>query len=253
MSKILYKYRAIRDADRKGDDARSFARNLITKGELYFPRFSELNDPNESIFDYSEDVDIAVNDNEIINYPQHIYVEKLSDGRNHITVDGRAGAIHVRSRIDSIYGILCLTETNNSPLMFDYYAAGHKGICIGFDWKKFGIVYRGTKNLQIPKKIIYRCKPPLINASNASNFDDVFFTKWREYKHEKEYRLTFGNRIFDNRERVLSSIKEIIFGCATSGSDKDLVRGWVAEAGISVEFFEAHLKPRSYNLKIKKI
>lgn len=160
---ILYKYRVITADDRTGT-GNSFTRSLLTKGELYFPKFSELSDPNEAIFDYIQDTDIAVSNDELKEFQTHTYIDLLPDGRHHIKVDGRSAARHVRNRIDSMHGILCLTANNKNSLMYDYYANGHKGICVGFEWEKFGIVYRSTSTLLQPyfnRKRYYIKKIPL--------------------------------------------------------------------------------------------
>lgn len=249
---ILYKYRSINDDDRNGT-GNSFTKNLLTLGELYFSRFSELKDPNEAIFDYSQDVDIAIEANDLDNYPNHKQIEVLPDGRHHILVDGRSAAIHVRKQLDKMNGILCLTTENMNSLMFDYYANGHTGICIGIEWKRLGLIYKENKQHQQPRKIKYCSRPPTVSPFNGLNFDDVYYTKWKEYKHEKEFRLRYTPGLFANTENVLASIREIIFGCATTMEDKELVKGWVAGSGISVNYFEAHLKPKSYNLVLRSM
>ncbi len=246
---ILYKYKPIRSTE--SHNINEFTQNLVLNGQLYFSRFSELSDPNEAIFDYSSTVDITVTEHEINQFPNHQRISNLGNGMIHIQVDGRSGAVHVRNRIDQMYGILCLTANNTSPLMFDYYAQGHKGICIGFEWKRFGILWRGTDQHQQPMKIKYIKKPPIIDISRAGNFEEVFYSKWREYKHEQEYRLTYSHGIFPNTQNVLNAIKEIIFGISVSEQDKEMIMQWARKSNLDIQFYEAHLKPKSYNIYIK--
>ena len=73
---------------------------------------------------------------------------------------------------------LCLTKDPKNSLMYDYYSNGHKGICIGFDWKRLKLMIKGTNQHKLPRQILYRSGPPEIDPLNVLNFDEVFFTKW---------------------------------------------------------------------------
>lgn len=250
--RIMYKYRAITDDDRLAS-GKSFTRNLIANGELYFPKFSELSDPNEALFFYSHKVITVVDKEDLYQFPKHKLIDEMAGGGVKIEADGWDFAMYERQYINLRGGLLCLTSNSTSALMYDYYADGHKGICIGFDWSKFEMDIRPTDHHQQPIKIKYLDKPHKITPHNIDRVDDILFTKWIEYKHECEYRFTFDHGVFPKKQNVLKAIKEIIFGCCTSDSDKDLVRKWVDEAGISVDYFEAYLKPKSYNLILRKI
>lgn len=250
VPEILYKYRPILEDDRSGA-GKCFTKNLLLHGELYFSRFSELNDPNEAIFDYCSDVDIAVDEDVLNEYAYFSEKEQLPDGRFRLKVNGRTGAMHVRKQIDKMYGLLCLTEKPDNLLMYDYYAGGHKGICVGFDWKKLGLIVIATQEHQIPQKIKYCSKPPFVSLNGARNFAEIFFTKCKNYRHEKELRLQYCPGIYKNSKKVLSAIREIIFGCATSQSDRAMVMEWTSS--LDVSYYEAHLSPRTYNLHVRAL
>ncbi|MFW2571282.1 DUF2971 domain-containing protein [Legionella sp. 29fVS95] len=230
-----------------------FTQNLITKGHLYFSRFSEQNDPNEAIFDYSTDVHIGIEDWEQELYPHFIYKKEI-EGRIILKVSGRVGAEHIKRRIDSMYGILCLSEDPKNLLMFDYYGEGHKGICIGLDWEKLGLIYKSKepRQHQLPRKIAYKRNPPLVELS-GDNFNQVLFSKSEKYKHEKEFRLIYTPGIYKSPQNVLSAIKEIIFGCAISETDKLMVRSWIDINALKVNYYQTTLKPKSYALDIDPI
>jgi len=257
IPKILYKYKAISDDDREdGDSSKPYTKNIFTKGELYFSRFDELNDPNEAIFDYSTHIPIFLSENELNDNLYHDFLNTSKDieGRIQLMVNGRTAALHVMQRINLHipYGVLCFTEDRVNSLMFDYYAGGHKGICIGFDWKKLGLIVRDTNKYQHPRKIKYRSIPPIINPTNAYNFDDVFFTKSKKYKHEKELRLLHTPGVYSSPNNVLSAIKEIIFGCAVSPSDRELIKDWTNSLN-DLSFYETYLRPKSYKLGIRSL
>jgi len=255
IPKILYKYKAITDDDRKNGE-RSFTRNIFTKGELYFSRFFELNDPNEAIFDYSTHVPICLSEDELDNelYQNFLNTREDIENRIRLTVDGRTAALHVMRRIEKYIpnGILCLTKDPKNSLMHSYYASGHKGICIGFDWKKLGLIIRETHQLQLPQKIKYRLRPPIVNVRDANNFNDILFTKSKKYKHEKELRLRYCPGVYKSPKNVLSAINEVIFGCAISSSDRDMVISWASSLK-SISYYQTYLKSKSYELCIRAI
>jgi len=90
-------------------------------------------------------------------------------------------------------GVLSLAENWNCPLMWSHYGDQHKGVCFGFDISR-------AKNF-LPKQVDYdgtRC----IKCSDLMNFytnqnvetkelfeHTFFFTKAKEWKYEREWRL----------------------------------------------------------------
>ncbi len=251
---ILYKYRTITEDDRKNSE-NAFTKKLLADGELYFPPFDKLNDPNEALFVYPEDTDIAVTEEELNNYSKENIKEQesLPDGRYRLRVDGAIAGAHVLARLKQNlnWGVLCLTEVHDDLLMFDYYAGGHKGICIGFDWKSFGIFPKGSEAHQRPVKVKYSDIPPLI-GNDLNDINEIFHTKWREYNHEQEWRLFYVNGIFNERINVRKAINRIIFATLTSEEDKKLVKSWVKDLP-NITFYQAKLKSGQYSLDVIKI
>jgi Protein of unknown function (DUF2971) len=251
---ILYKYKTITDDDRNNTD-RAFTRRLLENGELYFSSFHELNDPNEAIFDYSADeIPIRLNKDEIDNPIYQPFLETredIDDSNIILVVDGRTAANHVLSRINNHIppGLLCLTEDHKNLLMFDYYGGGHKGLCIGLNWRKLASVFNESRQ---PRKIKYRSKPPHINPIWANNFGEVFFSKWKKYKHEKEFRLLYKPGIYGSSDEVLLAINEIIFGCAVCQDDQERVIEWTQHLE-DIKFYKTFLQPRHYKLGIKRL
>ena len=164
---ILYKYKSVTKEDRDELNPLGYTRKMLVNGEIYFSKFSQLNDPNEAIFSYDQDTEIIIEPSEESLYPNIQNKQPLEDGRLLLLVDGATAGLHVRKRLDERWGIFCLTEDPKNLLMYDYYANGHKGICIGFDWKMFTPLWHSTKKLQIPQKIRYS-NDPLIKSPSQS-------------------------------------------------------------------------------------
>ena len=51
----------------------------------------------------------------------------------------------------------------------------------------------------------------------------------------------------------LQSIKKIVFGCATTPENKELIEGWVNQNSLQVKYYQAKLKDGSYALGLKEI
>lgn len=220
--KILYKYKKIDD----------FTKRLFKNDELFFTPFSELNDPNEMFFNYAQD---------------EIPIREIDDIR---VVDGGAAARHVLKTLKERYGVFCLTEKNDDLLMYDYYADGHKGICIEFSWEKIGIEYKTNQCLQLPQKVIYSTKPLSVSVINTDlkDFYKIYSTKWSGYAHEKEWRLFYQPGIFQHIN-VRNSITGIIFGCAMSENDKKYIKDLLKNRD-DISYYQANAENKKYALKI---
>lgn len=252
----LYKYKPITVFDRDPGSNLGFTRRFLEDGELYFSRFSELADPNEVIFSYADESHIAVSEEGLSRIEYLEEIELLSDGRHLLKVSGSVAGLHVRKALDQRWGVYCLTEDEKNLLMFDYYAGGHRGICIKIDWKKIGILVKKTQQTQQPTKIQYIKKPPRVLSDDPSSFDCIFNSKWRDYKHEKEWRFFYTHGPLRNQAGKIICRKDmvagIIFGCATSKEDKELVREWLKDRK-KIQYYQAILSQGKYRLEISEI
>lgn len=217
---FLYKYKKI-DKNTK---------RIFTHGEIFFTPFDQLNDNNEMFFYYKED-GIPIRENDGIR-----------------VVDGSTAAKHVLKALKPRHGVFCLTEKNDDLLMFDYYADGHKGICIEFSWEKLGMVYKKDQRLQWPRKVHYTREPISLSCADLRDFDKVYYTKWLKYAHEKEWRLFYKPGKF-RHINVFKSITGIIFGCATSEDDKKCIKDLLKNRD-DVSFYQATAENKKYALKI---
>lgn len=252
----LFKYKSITEFDRDPDSSLGYTRRFLKDGELYFSRFSELADPNEVLFSYAEDSHIAVSEEALSRVEFLENIGQLPDGRHHLKVSGAVAGLHVREALDKRWGVYCLTEDEKNLLMFDYYGGGHRGICIKIDWRKIGILVKETSNVQQPTKVRYIKKPPRVSSDDSSSFDSIFNCKWRDYKHEKEWRFFYTHGPLQNKKGEIMSRKDmviaIIFGCATSDNDKELVKEWVRDRK-DIQFYQSVLSKGRYRLEISEI
>ncbi|MDB5734612.1 MAG: hypothetical protein JWN16_1249 [Alphaproteobacteria bacterium] len=76
------------------------------------------------------------------------------------------------------YGILCLSATWHSPLMWSHYAERHKGICLGFDVpdEKFKQVQYTNLRVKLSKK------------TSEDEIASLLFLKYAGWSYEEEWR-----------------------------------------------------------------
>lgn len=90
------------------------------------------------------------------------------------------------------WGVLCLAEDWNCPLMWSHYADKHRGLCIEYDMHKSScpgikpVDYRCPRGIKITELIEWK----LHNSSQAKKnvLDTYFFTKSPSWGYEKEWR-----------------------------------------------------------------
>ena len=123
-------------------------------------------------------------------------------------------------RLQNSIFVSCFSEINNSFPLWGYYAADHKGICIGY-------------NLQeLIKK--YQCMPVIYSAElivkqegcSADQFMANALTKSEEWKHECEWRIVKkdeNNVGMRGIEIDFIKPKEIYIGCKKMKMEKDLM------------------------------
>ncbi len=163
----------------------------------------------------------------------------------------------------------CFTKKPNNILMWSHYADNHKGICIGYNYKKNGekLFFEMGENMLIGLKssiaplykVRYDIKYPLPYNFFKEEPNDLmrfFKVKYKEWEYEKEYRSvliysTILKQIIKYNKEILS---KIIFGIKTSDSDIKLIKNIISEnyikQGIGVKFFKADKIKGKYKLNI---
>lgn len=131
----------------------------------------------------------------------------------------------VEKLVQKRIGILSLSKTSNSLLMWAHYAKSYTGYVIGFDESdKYFIEPDKNGNLVYPKNVTYTSERLVIDAKDSLFYEKLFCTKPIEWSYEQEVRVirdfpksvgikkdNNGYPIFFSRfpERI---VKEIIVG-----------------------------------------
>lgn len=132
--------------------------------------------------------------------------------------------------MSGLFRIFCVTPKPNDILMWSYYGSDHKGYC--FEYSEKDILQQILNNMQDGLCIIgdvdYKTKRPEQKSRlNSISFTEVkfyisaAFTKYEEWKHEKEYRFVLLSPSFamtnEQYENYSVPVKNIFNGLNGDG------------------------------------
>ncbi len=129
----------------------------------------------------------------------------------------------LKQLLDSEVGIYCLSERNDSILMWAHYADAHTGFAVGFSMSSAFFTSPALSSSCHPQPISYSTNRPTFTPMNAPS-QDPFFVKSREWAYEKEWRIV---RQLDSADKVIpgtpfpihlfklppKAYHSVIFGC----------------------------------------
>ena len=227
---ILYKLRNWRER---------FHPEVLTKGELYFSRPSELNDP----FDIHTPMQFDLS---VIDDPRFLakMIETAPAARG--INPGRDATIYAEKTLDEIkkdpasyfiknyedlinnptyndgIGVLSMTTNATDKQLWGYYGGGLKGFAVGYDPIML------CEELFAPGNFVqYTDKIPVSTIINVSQKvqHELLYQKTKEWGFESEFRFTRAIDPDDQERRIHAVspkiIKEIILGPRIQEIDKD--------------------------------
>ena len=123
-------------------------------------------------------------------------------------------------------GIISLSATDKSILMWSHYAARHSGMCVAFRIPRSPFL----------QKVKYRLRPPRFTLHDIliepdKGTEKLFTVKHADWKYEKEWRIwdSEGGRLVDIPGPIIS----ITLGMRTSPEHEKLVRAAAEQASQS--------------------
>lgn len=96
---------------------------------------------------------------------------------------------YVQKRLSDTFGLVCMSETWQSPVMWAHYGDKHKGVCFGFD-----VVNTAPKQVQYrPARLTHLVgdNPTLADMNHAALYA-LMTTKYQDWSYEREWRLIIG-------------------------------------------------------------
>jgi Protein of unknown function (DUF2971) len=170
------------------------------------------------------------------------------------------GARRLMARINRSVGILCVTEKNDSILMWSHYADKHQGVCLQF---------RGLEN---PLRVIYCDDYPTVEPLDYEPFIDrqdatarakqkemierMYLTKAKDWNYEREWRIVDwaaarrGSRGF--HPLAPDVLVGVILGCRITDHDKQKIMDCISRSKARPKLYQAVQSPVSFTLDISE-
>jgi hypothetical protein len=255
--------------------------DVIENLSIRFSQPSALNDPfeatalikfshslkNESEREFEKIIDeegIDRNDPEYAVIRDEILSELYSNIEK-ITHPKRVGD-EVMELVESAQGVLSLSRTKESLLMWAHYGDSHKGYVLGLDenhafFKAPDMRGRPTS----PMNVTYTTQRLFVDADRDNYREILLCTKSLEWAYEEEVRVfrTFGSRFSDFEKNTKGQIhlfsiphdciREVYFGANCGAQTRERILGAIDRHKLNVKVYSAHLLFEKYALGFTEI
>jgi hypothetical protein len=244
------------------------AEEIITQGKIFFPSPKDFNDPFDCkfrpVFTASARKRNRFNRNLVRernpNMPK--YLLKRIAKRASSKASFEEAARRLIGRIGSSVGMLCLTEKNDSVLMWSHYANKHQGVCLQF---------RGLETLDSPPlRVVYSNDYPVVDLLEYEPFifgqnetarakqkevvEHMYLTKAKEWAYEHEWRIIdwAAGRSQSRGLHMLAPdvLVGVILGCQITEGDRDRIMARVRSRDPRLNIYKAVQSSLSFTLDI---
>ena len=139
--------------------------------------------------------------------------------------------------------IACLTQEYKNMPMWNYYAQGHKGICIKYMTKDFSnsdillpVIYQSNRKTEGSFKFL----PDEDQLKCGALFNSI--VKDESWKFEKEWRLI---RYVDDDEKHYFNwnMNAIYLGCDISDESIAIIKNMITQNGLNISLYKMQLSP----------
>lgn len=126
---------------------------------------------------------------------------------------------YVNKRLGEKFGMVCMSKTWQSPVMWAHYGDKHRGVCLGFD-----VADDAPKEVQYtPERLTHLLgERPRLSDIDRDALVDLITTKFQDWSYEREWRV-FDSLRGDNQDPTsklhflsfhdeVFSLREVILG-----------------------------------------
>lgn len=259
--------------------------NLLTKGELYFSKPREFNDPYDCwipITPYKITKEMVLekvhswDSKKIIEMESYIRqyceddIDKYVAHWNNDLIDDPKLFYELNRDNTDKFNICCFSQKSNNMLMWSHYADSHKGICIGLkiiykNNQKFLKFKNKKNNIHVEAtKVTYELKNKKIPAVDyhfltEDMLEESLRTKSECWKYEEEYRTILSNDLVNTQIMKLEKkyISKIIFGVRTPLSIQEKTLALIKNSNFididKLEVYRMEDIPNYYTLGLQKL
>ncbi len=251
-AQVLYKYGTLNE----------YSEALFSTPTIWFSPPAQLNDPFECrpllTFDGTSEQIVEFLKNEYRKRvpqftPQYSAARASSillEGRHRNPGRWKRVQQDVLSKLSRRIGLYCLSQVNNSILMWSHYSQSHQGYCLEFEATNFTPVFGQAQ------PVVYARDYPVVdffNTPREKQFDLIFLTKYVGWSYEKEWRIINHGTGPGILKYPANLLRGVIFGLRMPEADRANIRAWTQKRGHAVTFYKAMQSERQFKIEIKKI
>ncbi len=145
-------------------------------------------------------------------------------------------------------GLHCLSQVNNSILMWSHYAQDHRGYCLQFEATDFTPVFGRAQQVRYAEELP---SVDIFTTPTADQVDQIFTTKFMGWSYEREWRLIDHERGPGLRDYPAELLKGVIFGLRMPPGDRAKIREWLENCGHPVRLYEAIQHERQFAIEVR--
>ena len=168
---------------------------------------------------------------------------------NRIAPDTEAMTSRILEKCKKI-GVICFSATREPLLLWSHYAAGHRGLCVGFRQQEAGGL------LSYAKEVKYQNEYPTVRAyldDDPARFDKVVLTKSMCWAYEREWRVVSPEAadcsvIFEDRNLV-----SVTLGACMDPCSEELIVRWARREFPHVVVSRAKLEEKTFGLAFEAL
>ena len=165
------------------------------------------------------------------------------------------------SQLDLAQGVLSLSRTNSSLLMWAHYSDSHQGFVLGLDESHPFFREKDMRGRETsPKNVIYSSTRNISKVDSEDAYQHMLCHKSIEWSYEEEVRIfrTFGKSISDFEKNKTDQvhlfklpkecIKSVHIGANASLELRENIKKLVLIRKLDVEIFEASISKDKYEI-----
>lgn len=234
-----------------------YSLSVLTNKKVWFSKPARLNDP------FDIDIDFIY----LISPSNFRFMIKVLKGQNGVpkerleelnklekeipdqnALNEMSRAMNERFRDDrKNWGVFCMCESPKNILMWSHYTDCHRGFCLQFVRSS----ENDLGNIEKTQPVFYRCEypspAPYTENGMERIYDELFFTKAKDWEYEKEWRML--NEKGDVELPLPGNISAIIFGLNMHETQKKKIKNILSEEQ-EIKYLQAVKVKNKFELEI---
>ena len=203
--------------------------SVLINNKVWFSKPEALNDPFDIDIDFISPIspDNFVHMMKVLKNNGMISREQFEDYEqnipDHEALNEISEIMNKKFRDDrKKWGVFCMCEHPTNILMWSNYADHHKGFCVQFIRNEKSELAEIEKTRPVNYSCKYPSPDPFSDNGMEKLFDELFFTKAKNWEYEKEWRML--NEEGGIELPVPGEITAIIFGLKSPAQERETIK-----------------------------